>query len=49
MTDTRSLQEVAAAAVASQVNFEACFDHKPKVDTSTPAQVKARALREGWK
>jgi len=37
MTDY--LVEKAKAALESQRMFEALFDHDPKVDTRTPAQV----------
>jgi len=31
-----------------QARFEASFDHEPKVDLRTPADVAAQAKREGW-
>lgn len=33
----------------SQARFRAMFDHEPLVDTRTPADVRAQALRENWK
>jgi hypothetical protein len=36
-------------ALASQRSFEAMFNHVPQIDTRTPADVRAQALREGWK
>jgi len=44
-----NLQDMAERAVEAQAQFEAHFDHKPKIDTRTPSQVKDQARRENWK
>jgi hypothetical protein len=34
---------------AAQAMFRALFDHEPRIDIRTPAQVRAQALAEGWR
>ena len=39
----------ATDSVAAQMMFEAMFDHAPRVDLRTPADVAQQSLTEGWR
>jgi hypothetical protein len=48
-TVTGQVSNTPEGMLHSQEQFEAMFDHAPKVDLRTPADVRAQAEREGWK